>query len=69
METLLAKQTEIRSNIKKYLDIASGGTAIVVPRIAGKNVVILSEARFRKMHEDCEKLKDLRAERNEVRRW
>ncbi len=41
-----AKQMEVRSNIKKYFDIAYEGTAVVVPRKEGKNVVIISEEEY-----------------------
>lgn len=46
MSTKIVKQTEIRANIKKYLDAASAGDILLVPRIAGKNVVILSEEKY-----------------------
>lgn len=44
-----AKQIEIRSNIKKYFDIAYEGTPIVVPRKENKNVVIISEEEYARL--------------------
>ena len=44
-----AKQIEIRSNIKKYFDMAYEGTPIVVPRKENKNVVIISEEEYARL--------------------
>lgn len=63
MKLQLAKQTEIRSNMKKYLDMASDGTAVLVPRIAGRNVVILSEQMYAGLMEDSERLHKQRTSR------
>ena len=43
---MIAKQMDIRSNIKKYFDMAHDGETILVPRKYGKNVVIISEAEY-----------------------
>lgn len=43
---IIAKQMDVRTNIKEYFDLAYGGEAIVVPRKQGKNVVIISEERY-----------------------
>lgn len=43
---VIAKQMDIRSNIKKYFDIAFDGEVVVVPRKAQKNVVIISEKEY-----------------------
>lgn len=64
MKLQLAKQTEIRSNMKKYLDMASDGTAVLVPRIAGRNVVILSEQIYQKLMEDSERLQNRNSRQN-----
>lgn len=39
----VAKQIDIRANIKKYFDMAFNGEPIIVPRKENKNVVIVSE--------------------------
>lgn len=45
----IVKQMDLRSNIKKYLDLAFGGETLVVPRKENKNVVILSEREYKEM--------------------
>ncbi len=45
----IVKQMDLRSNIKKYLDLAFGGGTVVVPRKENKNVVILSEREYKEM--------------------
>ena len=40
---LIAKQIDVRANIKKYFDIAFNGEHVIVPRKENKNVVIISE--------------------------
>jgi len=49
MEITVAKQVDVRANIKKYFDMASNGQAIIIPRKENKNVVIVSEAEFHEM--------------------
>ena len=44
--TLIAKQMDVRSNIKKYFDMAHEGEIIIIPRKENKNVVIISEAEY-----------------------
>ena len=46
---LIAKQMDIRSNIKKYFDIAYDGEAVVVPRKQDRNVVIISESEYNRL--------------------
>lgn len=46
---VLANQTEIRTNFKKYLDIAATEEPVIVPRKGGLNVVILSEKEYSKL--------------------
>ena len=48
---LAAKQMEIRSNIKKYFDMAFQGEVIIVPRKEARNVVIISEAEYNRLHQ------------------
>ncbi|MBR3516743.1 MAG: type II toxin-antitoxin system Phd/YefM family antitoxin [Lachnospiraceae bacterium] len=43
---IIAKQMEIRNNIKKFFDLAYNGETIIVPRIQHKNVVIISETEY-----------------------
>ena len=45
----IVKQMELRSNIKKYFDLAFGGEAVFVPRKENKNVVILSEKEYKEL--------------------
>ncbi len=46
---MIVKQGEIRSNIKKYFDMAYDGEPIIVPRRENKNVIILSEREYNNM--------------------
>ena len=46
MSNVIARQMDVRANIKKYFDMAYEGDAIIVPRKANKNVVIISEQLF-----------------------
>ena len=43
---IIAKQMDIRSNIKRYFDMANSGETIIVPRKENKNVVIISEKAY-----------------------
>lgn len=43
---LVAKQNDVRSNIKSYFDTAYNGEAVFVPRIGNRNVYIISEAEY-----------------------
>ena len=45
----IVKQMELRSNIKKYFDLAFGGEVVLVPRKENKNVVILSEQEYKEL--------------------
>ena len=45
----IAKQVDLRANIKKFFDLASSGEPVIVPRKQNKNVVIISEADFNAM--------------------
>ena len=49
MEITVAKQVDVRANIKKYFDMACNGRAIMIPRKENKNVVILSEEEFHEL--------------------
>lgn len=49
---LIAKQIEIRNNIKAYFDTAYEGEVIIVPRKQGRNVVIISENEYMKMNKE-----------------
>ena len=40
---MIVKQAELRSNLKKYFDIAYEGDVVIVPRKDNKNVIIISE--------------------------
>ncbi len=46
---MIAKQMDVRSNIRKYFDMAYEGEAVIVPRKADRNVVIISEAEYNRM--------------------
>ena len=43
---MIVKQAELRSNIKKYFDLAYDGETVLVPRKDNKNVIILSETEY-----------------------
>lgn len=45
----IAKQMDIRANIKKYFDMAWGGEPIIVPRKENRNVVIVSEEDYKEL--------------------
>ncbi|MBR0307756.1 MAG: type II toxin-antitoxin system Phd/YefM family antitoxin [Mogibacterium sp.] len=45
----VAKQVDVRANIKKYFDMACNGRAVMIPRKENKNVVILSEEEFHEL--------------------
>lgn len=49
----VAKQMEIRKNIKHYFDLAFSGDTIFVPRKNNKNVYVISQAEY----EDLQKAK------------
>ena len=49
MEITVAKQVDVRANIKKYFDMACNGRAVMIPRKENKNVVILSEEEFHEL--------------------
>ena len=46
---IIAKQMEVRSNLKKYFDLAFNGETVIVPRKQDKNVVIISEAEYNRL--------------------
>ena len=45
----VAKQIDIRANIKKYFDMAFNGEPVIVPRKENKNVVIVSETDYKEL--------------------
>ena len=45
----IVKQMEVRSNIKKYFDMAYDGDPVIVPRKGDRNVVIISEAEYSRL--------------------
>ncbi len=45
----IAKQMDIRANIKKYFDQAYEGDIIIVPRKENKNIVIISEDEYNRL--------------------
>lgn len=42
----VARQMDVRANIKKYFDLAFGGEPVIVSRKQNKNVVVISEAEY-----------------------
>lgn len=42
----VARQMDVRANIKKYFDMAFGGEPIIVSRKQNKNVVVISEQEY-----------------------
>lgn len=49
MNITVAKQADIRANMKKYFDLAYEGETIIVPRKENHNIVILSETEYKRM--------------------
>lgn len=49
MNITVAKQADIRANMKKYFDLAYEGETIIVPRKENRNIVILSEKEYKRM--------------------
>lgn len=43
---IVAKQIDIRKNIKHYFDMAFSGDTILVPRKENKNVVVISQNEY-----------------------
>jgi antitoxin YefM len=48
---MIARQMEVRSNIKKYFDMAYEGEVVIIPRKQDKNVVIISEAEYNRLRQ------------------
>lgn len=48
---IIAKQMDVRSNIKKYFDMAFEGEPVVVPRKQDRNVVIISESEYNRLQQ------------------
>ena len=46
---VVAKQMDVRANIKKYFDIAFDGEPVIVPRKENKNVIIISESIYNEL--------------------
>ena len=46
---VIAKQMDVRANIKKYFDMAYEGEPVVVPRKENKNVMIISEELYNEL--------------------
>ena len=46
---MIAKQMDVRSNIKKYFDMAYDGETVIVPRKQGRNIVIISEDEYNRL--------------------
>ena len=50
---IIAKQMDVRANIKAFFDMAYDGETVVVPRKQNKNVVIISEEMFNRLKQNC----------------
>ena len=48
---IIAKQMDVRANIKKYFDLAYDVEPVIVPRKQDKNVVILSEREYNRLRQ------------------
>lgn len=48
---LIVKQMDLRSNIKKYFDLAYNGEAVFIPRKQDRNVVIISEEEYQRLQQ------------------
>ena len=49
---VIAKQMDVRANIKAFFDMAYDGETVVVPRKQNKNVVIISEELFNRLNKN-----------------
>lgn len=70
MEVTVAKQVDVRANLKKYFDMACSGSAIMIPRKENQNVVILSEKEYQileKARRNAEYLAKLRRADEQIR--
>ena len=45
----VAKQNDLRANLKKYFELVWTGEQIIVPRKENRNVVILSETEYKEL--------------------
>ena len=43
---IIVKQMELRDNMKHYLDLAYNGEDVIVPRVGGRNIAIISEKSY-----------------------
>ena len=48
---IIAKQMDIRANIKEFFDMAYNGETILVPRKQNHNVIIMSEEEYNKLNQ------------------
>ena len=49
MSITVAKQVDVRSNLKKFFDMACDGVIIMIPRKENKNIAILSEKEYQEL--------------------
>ncbi len=49
---IIAKQMDVRSNLKHYFDLAYNGEPVIVPRKNNHNVVILSEDEYNRLNQN-----------------
>ena len=66
----VAKQMDIRRNIKHYFDMAFSGDTILVPRKENKNVVVISQNEYeelQKIKQNAEYLAMLRKSDEELK--
>ena len=66
----VAKQMDVRTNFKKYLDLAFGGESVFIPRKGNRNVVIVSENDYKAMEKarnNAEYLAKLERSRQQLR--
>jgi len=45
----VAKQNDLRANLRKYFELVWTGEQVIIPRRENKNVVILSEAEYKEL--------------------
>ena len=66
----VAKQIDIRANIKKYFDMAFNGEPVIVPRKENKNVVIISEKDYKELEKARNNAAYLKMlDKNDGRTW
>ena len=44
---VIVKQSDVRANMKRYLDMAAAGEYVLIPRAGNQNVALISQEAYR----------------------